>query len=728
MGVPKPVLRAFSRRRAEIEAALEARGTSSPRAAEAAALATRRAKRDGIGAAELVAGWRDRAAELGWDRGDLERLLGRVQTVEIDAVSWERLFDALAAPSGLTRDASTFTRRNVIQALCELAPPGARVDARALEAAADRFLASPRAVALLPHGDPEAFRRRDGRLLPFQSEELVYSTPELLALEQRLIGHVADSSGVGAGVAGDRAVSEAVAARPTLSGEQRAMVERLCLDGDGVGVVVGKAGTGKTFALGAAREAWQSAGLPVLGVAVARRAARELEQDAGIASTSVAALLGAIHTRGPTALPERCVLVVDEAGMVPTRQLAELVDATAAVRGKLVLVGDHRQLPELEAGGAFRGLVQRGLAIALTENRRQVHPWERAALDHLRDGRAEQALAMYQAHDRVSVEDSPERSRKRLVEDWWAAGDPSRAVMLAHRRDDVAGLNAGAREHMRAAGRLGDRELRLPGGAVAVGDHVIVKRNDLRLGIVNGERGVVSALDLDARRLTLDCSGELVTLDASYLDDRTVHGDPTLQHGYAMTVHVAQGLTVDHAFVLAGPGLNRELAYTALSRGRQSNRLYAARDPDTARAEYAPSDGQRLDPIAQLRIQLGTSSANTLAIDTGRGEADMRDRLVEAERALADASERRRAAEGSRGRWLPRARREIERLRHAETLAARRLAGLRREDLEQRHAARPFVTERELDDRFAAMRDQLAERRLQRELDRGRDLGRGLER
>ena len=305
VGVPKPVLRAFSRRRAEIEAALEARGTSSPRAAEAAALATRRAKRDGIGAAELVAGWRDRAAELGWDRGDLERLLGRVQTVEIDAVSWERLFDALAAPSGLTRDASTFTRRNVIQALCELAPPGARVDARALEAAADRFLASPRAVALLPHSDPEAFRRRDGRLLPFHSEELVYSTPELLALEQRLIGHVADSSGVGAGVAGDRAVREAVAARPTLSSEQRAMVERLCLDGDGVSVVVGKAGTGKTFALGAAREAWQSAGLPVLGVAVARRAARELEQDAGIASTSVAALLGAIHTRGPTALPER---------------------------------------------------------------------------------------------------------------------------------------------------------------------------------------------------------------------------------------------------------------------------------------------------------------------------------------------------------------------------------------------------------------------------------------
>jgi AAA domain/TrwC relaxase len=650
VGVPKPVLRAFSRRRAEIEAALEARGTSSPRAAEAAALATRRAKRDGIGAAELVAGWQDRAAELGWGRGDLERLLGRVQTVEIDALSRERMFDALAAPSGLTRDASTFTRRNVIQALCERTPAGARVDARALEAAADRFLASARAVPLLPHGNPEAFRRRDGRLLPFQSEELVYSTPELLALEQRLIDHLAGSSGAGVGVAGDRAVGEAVSARPTLSGEQRTTVERLCVDGDGVSAVVGKAGTGKTFALGAAREAWQSAGLPVLGIAVARRAARELEQDAGIASTSVAALLGAIHTRGPTALPERCVLVVDEAGMVPTRQLAELVDATAAVRGKLVLVGDHRQLPELEAGGAFRGLLQRGLAIALTENRRQVHPWERAALDHLRDGRAEPALAMYQAHDRVSVEDSPERLRKRLVDDWWAAGDPSRAVMLAHRRADVAGLNAEAREHMRAAGRLGDRELRLPSGPVAVGDHVIVKRNDLRLGLVNGERGVVSALDLDARRLTLG------------LQRRVGHARRELsRRSHRPRGPDGPARLRDDGPHGAGPDRRsrfrarwarfepRARLYGAEPRAPEQSRLYAARDPDIARAEFAPSDGQRLDPIAQLRIQLGTSSANTLAIDTGRGEADIRDRLVEAQ-----ACTRRRVRASPGGRRLAR--------------------------------------------------------------------------
>ncbi len=515
-----------------------------------------------------------------------------------------------------------------------------------------------------------------------------------------------------------RAVDAAVEARPTISAEQRAMVQRLCLGGDGVSVVVGKAGTGKTFALGAAREAWQAAGFPVLGVAIARRAALELEHDAGIKSTSVAALL---HSHRPTALPDRCVLVVDEAGMVPTRQLAQLMDLVAEASGKLVLVGDHRQLPELEAGGAFRGLVTRGLAIELTENHRQRHGWERGALDHLREGRAEQAIALYRAHGRVHVDNSPQRSRERLVADWWATGDPSGPVMLAQRRDDVSALNAHAREHMRAAGMLGTRELRLPGGVFAVGDHVLVKRNDLRLGITNGERGRVVAVDAEARQLTLDCRGDRVTLDAGYLDDRTIHGDPTLLHGYAMTIHVAQGLTVDHAFVLAGPGLDREAGYTALSRGRESNQLYAARDTDTARAEYAPTGERGSDPIERLVIGLEKSSASTLAIDSGHA-----DRLADARHDLAQAAARRRGAEGSRGSWLPGRRRQLEHLRRAEAAAATRVEDLSRQQDELRHGDRPFVTERDLDAASARPGDRLAEIRLQRELNR--ELGRGLER
>ena len=230
--------------------------------------------------------------------------------------------------------------------------------------------------------------------------------------------------------------------------------------------------------------------------------------------------------------------------------------------------------------------------------------------------------------------------------------------MLAQRRDDVRDLNTRAREQMRAAGRLGKRELRLSGGAFAVGDRVLVKRNDLRLGVVNGDRGRVTDVDPEARQLTLDLDGEPVTLGAGYLDDRTVHGDPTLQHGYAMTVHVAQGLTVDHAFVLAGSGLNRELGYTALSRGRETSHLYVARSPETARVEYAPIDPHRTDPIARLTAQLATSSETTLAIDAGR----RRPLLADAQREHRQAVAQRRAAEmlaWALAPWPPRAARSI---------------------------------------------------------------------
>ena len=393
---------------------------------------------------------------------------------------------------------------------------------------------------------------------------------------------------------------------------------------------------------------------------------------------------------------------------------------------KVVLVGDHRQLPELEAGGAFRGLVHRGLAIQLSENHRQVHAWERVALDHLRDGRPDRALALYEAHDRIVVEAGPDRARDRLAEDWWKAGDLERAVMIAQRRSDVEDLNARARERMRAAGGLGKRELWLPGGRFAAGDHVVVKRNDPQRGILNGDRARVIAVDPELRSLTLDCHGERVTLDADFLDARTDHGDPTLKHGYAITAHVAQGVTVDRAFVLAGDGLNRETAYVALSRGRHSNHLYLAHDHDQSRAEFAPADPHPRDPLARLTTALRASSAQSLAIDQDgtRREPGLADRFADAEGSHRQAVARRHALEAARGRWLPGRRRRLAQLRKTETIAASRVDDLHRRRLELAHGARPFITERDVEASFAKTADLIAERRLARE--HVRDLGRGL--
>ena len=162
---------------------------------------------------------------------------------------------------------------------------------------------------------------------------------------------------------------------------------RLTSSGAGVEVVVGKAGAGKTLALAAARMSWESSGYRVLGTALSARAARGLRDGAGIDSQTLASLLAGIES-GRTKLGASDVVVLDEAGMVGTRALARLVESADDAGAKVVLVGDPRQLPEIEAGGALAGLIERVGAVELTENRRQQSSWERVALDALRMGRA----------------------------------------------------------------------------------------------------------------------------------------------------------------------------------------------------------------------------------------------------------------------------------------------------------------------------------------------------
>jgi len=614
-GVPPEVLRAFSRRRVEIEAELARRGTRSAAAAQVATLETRRSKDYRVTPKQLAPVWRRRAAALGLGPERVRGLVGRTSARAVDPVMEERVATRQAGPEGLTHRQSTFTPRDVIQRLCEELPAGAAVTGAVLEATADRFLRSELAVVLAVGSAQSAvLRRRDGRVVPLVADEWVYSTPELLARERRVLEYAVDGQKAGRAVVGDRTVERALRRRPTISEEQVAMVRRLTTEGASVSVVVGKAGAGKTFALAAAREAWEGNGYRVVGAALSWRAARELEDSAGIPCASLEALLTRLRDRPMTTLPpRRSVMVVDEAGMVSTRQLAELVDNAARLRAKLVLVGDDRQLAEIEAGGAFRALARRLPVVELTENRRQAAAWERDALALLRHGDPRQALRVYEDHGRVVAGESADDVRRRLVADWWAALDADGALMIAFRRVDVADLNGRARALMRASGRLGTEELTLPGGAFAVGDRVLLRRNDRQLGVANGDRAMVVAVDVARGTMALDVSGRRAVLDRDYLERTSERAGAAVVHGYAITGHSAQGLTCDRAFVLVTSEASREWCYTALSRGRHENRIYAL-VPEDERLEYAPTRGRGRDVLADA---FGRSAAQTLASDRG---------------------------------------------------------------------------------------------------------------
>lgn len=347
-----------------------------------------------------------------------------------------------------------------------------------------------------------------------------------------------------------------------------------------------------------------------MGCALAARAAFGLTAGAGIPAVTIHRLL---NTASGDDLDERRVLVVDECGMVGTRQLAAVIELAGHSGAKVVLVGDHRQLPEIAAGGAFAALAGEG-ALTLRRNRRQVERWEREALAALRDGDPQAAIDRYIAAGRVHVGDDARSVQTTMVEQRWdgrARGDD--VLMVAGRNAQIEALNNLARRRLADKGQLGD-EIVVGARAFAVGDTVIAGYNDYRLGLLNGTLGTVSAVDRDRGRLTLATTdGRSIDVPRHYLQLGR------LKYGYATTVHKAQGATVDATLVLADDASYREAIYTGLSRGRVANHIYVVSDDVEAFEAHAPRP-EALDGLAVLRRAVKRSAAQELATPPRRAQ------------------------------------------------------------------------------------------------------------
>jgi ATP-dependent exoDNAse (exonuclease V) alpha subunit len=334
-----------------------------------------------------------------------------------------------------------------------------------------------------------------------------------------------------------------------------------------VDVVLGSAGAGKTVMLAALHDHYATQRVPVVGACLAAVTARRLEHATGIPSTSVARLAGRIRDGHP--LPERCVLVVDEAGMVGTRHYATLLAEIARIGGKLVAVGDRAQLTEIDAGGMFAQLSRSYRRGELADNHRQIEPWERDALTALRNGELFPAWKAYRDHGRLHRHVDHDTLRARIAEQYLQSlGDgasPLDVVALTGTRRDAQELNAHIRERLQQHGRLGADQPVGP-GALAVGELVLVTRNDNPRGLLNGTRGIVTAITARHVQLRLDDRRD-VTVPAGWAAER-------LRPAYAMTVHKAQGLTVDVALVDTTALPDRNAGYVAFSRARQRTEIH----------------------------------------------------------------------------------------------------------------------------------------------------------
>ncbi len=270
-------------------------------------------------------------------------------------------------------------------------------------------------------------------------------------------------------------------------------------------------------------------------------------------------------------------------------------DLGEAASGKLILIGDPHQLPEIDAGGLFRALAARLPTVELTENVRQHHPWERTALADLRNGSIDRAVANW-------------------YRDVEAIGDPAHVLLIGHRDTTVDELNRQARGRIAEAGLLHGPALVAGGREFQVGDRVVCLKNTPRFGFLNGDLATLTGVDTQRRSVTLrlDRTDRTVSVPHWYLDDG--HFD----WGYALTDRKAQGTTARRSHTLLDGSVDRQWIYVTMSRGQEANTIYLA-EPDISQEDCEHLAHQYPDRLAALITALGRSDAEAAAVDTGRG-------------------------------------------------------------------------------------------------------------
>ena len=352
--------------------------------------------------------------------------------------------------------------------------------------------------------------------------------------------------------------------KPSLNEGQLKSLANILDRGD-LKIVIGHAGTGKSTILSVARDAWEAQGYRVIGTALSGIAAQKV-QESGIQSRTIDSLLYALE-KNTFNLNSRDVVVIDEAGMINTRKLAELLYAVKNAEAKVVMLGDPEQLQPISAGAPFRAIIERIGYTELSENVRQRDPLMQLASQEFATKRTYQALGRYMRLGKIYEHKTRFDAIDAVIDSWSKGSNRSNSIILAYTRKDVATLNQKAREILKNENILkAERMLNVTNrnGEVlsksfAVNDKIYFVRNDNFFGVKNGSLGIIRSIEGDLLTVLLDTDKTIVFS----LDDYS-----SIDHGYAATVHKAQGITVDKTYFLADKYLDRHATYVAATRHR----------------------------------------------------------------------------------------------------------------------------------------------------------------
>jgi conjugative relaxase-like TrwC/TraI family protein len=599
-GFPREAIDAASSRSKEIADYLADRGISGPAASQIAAFKTRAAKDYGVDVDARRKEWIELLAPYGLTPESIAEMVAEAVPREAREVSTE---DLTAAVSQLEERISHFDQRQLLWALADQLPEGGNLTT--LASGVQRMVAGERTVCLHDAKGALALPR--------------YTTARVAEIERRFMQAAVATREAGVAVVPIAVLERVLERHPYLGADQREMIVRVTTGGQQVFPVCAWPGTGKTTAMAVAREAWQAAGIQVVGVATARNASGELK-DAGVEpSTSIADLLYRVEIwRGEGRnLLDGTVILVDEASITPSPDLESLRQIAEEIGGKIVPFGDTRQIGAVGPGGLFATAVDSLDGATLTTNRRQHIEVDRELVALVHEGRGSEALDLLHTRGRVIVGEDRAATLGGLLADWhrdFTTG--ADVVMIARRNRDVDELNRTAREILVAEGALGEAEVIVGERPFAVGDLVLTRIN--QGGVNNRERWEVVGADAAARSLRLRRLGgdeREVILTSPYLERRTEDGAPALVYAYALTTFGTQGKTFDRAYPLLDPAGSLEDQMVAVSRGREIANVYTIASSEFADPELGPVSRPLSDPLHDLRLAMESEGPDHAAIE-----------------------------------------------------------------------------------------------------------------
>ena len=384
----------------------------------------------------------------------------------------------------------------------------------------------------------------------------------------------------------------------TLNTSQKAAFDYAIASDSGIKNIIGMAGTGKSHTLKAIAEVYQQSGYEVKGLALSGIVAQNLSKDAYIEHSKTIHSFLSNYQGGYEAIDKKTVLVVDEASLVGTKQLSDIVKLTEDHQAKLIMVGDNQQLQAIDAGGAYRGVINATSHAGLDEIQRQSKESDKQASLNLATGNVEAAFNHYRDSEAIHKDLSLKKSLNHVREDYFKQHDKdvsASQMVLAYRKETVGQLNQELRQGFVERGAISsnpaDKTI-ANGKEFAVGDRFVFLKNEYNFDVRNGTTGTIERIQDKEFQIKAD-DGRVINFDTNTYKD--------FDHAYAMTIHKSQGITVDHAHLLLDKNTDRHLAYVGMTRHKESLNVYYHTGMDNKHAvrnfdqlvHYASQDNQK---------------------------------------------------------------------------------------------------------------------------------------